>query len=252
MWDSPRLLNAAANGLFALALALLAYGGGRLLIESRAFPLRTVRVQGELQHVAQADVVRALQGKVRGTFFTADLEGIGGLFRTIPWVRRADVRRQWPDLLEVTLEEHVVLARWGQGKDAPLVNTHGELFTARSDATLPLFSGPAGAEGEIARRYEAFRGLLAPLELQPQRVALSPRFAWQLKLSNGLAVQLGRESDKDSLEDRLAKFAAAYPQTLGKLGRDIDYVDLRYPNGFALRVPESQKPDSRKSLGKRA
>ncbi len=252
MWDSPRLLNAAANGLFALALALLAYGGGRLLIESRAFPLRTVRVQGELQHVAQADVVRALQGKVRGTFFTADLEGIGGLFRTIPWVRRADVRRQWPDLLEVTLEEHVALARWGQGKDASLVNTHGELFTGRSDATLPLFSGPAGTEGEIAHRYQAFRGLLAPLELQPQRVALSPRFAWQLRLSNGLAVQLGRESDKDSLEDRLAKFVAAYPQTLGKLGRNLDYVDLRYPNGFALRVPDSQKHDFRKAVPNRA
>ncbi len=251
MWDSPRLLNAVANALFALAIALVVYGGGRALVESRAFPLRTVRVLGDLQQVGRPDVVHALQGKVEGTFFTADLDAISALFRAIPWVRRADIRRQWPDLLEVTLEEHVALARWGQGKDASLVNTHGELFTGRSDATLPLFSGPAGTEGEIARRYQAFRSLLAPLELQPQRVALSARFAWQLRLSNGLAVRLGRESEKDSLEDRLARFVAAYPQALGKLGRDLDYVDLRYPNGFALRVPDSSRPDFGKAQRKR-
>ncbi len=251
MWDSPRLLNAVANALFALALALLVYGAGRALIESRAFPLKTVRVLGDLHHVAQNDVVRALQGKVIGTFFTVDLETISGLFRTMPWVRRADVRRSWPDRLEVTLEEHVALARWGRDRDASLVNTHGELFAGRSDAELPLFSGPTGTEEEIARRYEAFRQLLGPLDLRPQAVALSPRFAWQLKLSNGLAVQLGRESEKDRLEERLARFVAAYPQTVARLGA-VDYVDLRYPNGFALRVPDQHKRESGNAARKRA
>jgi hypothetical protein len=52
MWDSPRLLNAAANGLLAVAFALLAYAGSRLLFESSAFPLRSARSarQGE-RHV---------------------------------------------------------------------------------------------------------------------------------------------------------------------------------------------------------
>ena len=251
MWDSPRLLNAAANTLFALALALVAYAGGRLLFESRAFPLRTVRVEGELQHVVHADVVRALQGKVSGTFFTVDLEAISRLFESIPWVRRAEVRRQWPDRLEVRIEEHLALARWGLAKESRLVNTHGEQFFGQSDAVLPLFSGPVGTESEIARRYKSFRGLLVPLALEPMQVALSPRFAWQLRLSNGLTVRLGRDSERDSLEDRLAKFAFAYPQTLGKMARSVDYVDLRYPNGFALRIPKLRSPGFRKPENKR-
>src|SRR5882672_6974903 len=81
VWDSPRLLNAAANALFVLAIALVVYGAGRALVESRAFPLRTVRVLGDLQQVGRPDVVHALQGKVEGTFFTADLDAISALFR---------------------------------------------------------------------------------------------------------------------------------------------------------------------------
>lgn len=251
MWDSPRLLNATANALIAVALALLAYAGLRVLFESPAFPLRTVRVDGDLRHVAHADVVRALQGKVAGTFFTVDLEAISALFEGIPWVRRAEVRRQWPDRLEVRIEEHVALARWGQGRDSRLVNTYGELFSGRTDAVLPLFSGPEGTEGEVTRRYASFRGLLAPLALEPRQVALSPRLAWQLKLSNDLTMQLGRESERDSLEDRLAKFVAAYPQTLGKMRHGPEYVDLRYPNGFALRIPDYLRSESRRAAGKR-
>ena len=41
---------------------------------------------------------------------------------------------------------------------------------------------------------------------------------------------------------RLARFVAFYPQTLGHLNRRLEYVDLRYPNGFALRVPEIMHP----------
>lgn len=251
MWDNPRLLNAAANALLAVAFAGFAYVGLRLVSESSAFSLRTVRVGGDLNHVARADVARALQGKVSGTFFTVDLELISTLFRSVPWVRRAEVRRQWPDSLEVTIEEHVALGRWGQGKDQ-LVNSHGELFFGRGEPVLPLLSGPAGTEGEVARRYLSFRELLAPLALEPRQVALSSRLAWQIRLSNGLIVQLGHDSDRDnSLEERLEKFVSVYPETVGKMAGRAQYVDLRYPNGFAVRVPEGRKTDSVKTARKR-
>ena len=43
----------------------------------------------------------------------------------------------------------------------------------------------------------------------------------------------------------------SYPQTLGKMARSVDYVDLRYPNGFALRIPEFRNPGFRKLENKR-
>lgn len=251
MWDSPRLANAAAGALAALAFALLAFAGGRVLIESPAFVLRTIVIEGDLERVQRREIIDALQGRLRGTFFTVDLEAVRSLFEGIPWVRRAELRRKWPDCLEVRIEEQVALARWGQGKKAQLVNAQGELFRGESDSPLPALAGPAGTEGDVARRFLAFRALLAPLGLEPQQVLLSSRMAWQLKLSNGLTIQLGRDSDRDQVEERLARFVSVFPQTPAMSRQRFDYVDLRYPNGFALRATEAPRTASPKPQHKR-
>jgi len=251
MWNNTRFLNLAANAMFVLALGLGAYIAIRVLLTSPAFPLRAIYIQGDLHRVTRGEILGALQGRVKGTFFSADLDAIRALFEGVPWVRRAQVRRLWPDRLEVQIEEHVALARWGQPRESRLVNTFGEPFSGTSDAKLPLFSGPAGTEGEITRRYMAFRQLLTPLGLEPTQIQLNSRLAWQLKLSDGLTVQLGRDSEKDRIEDRMTKFVSVYPQTLGKFPRRLDYVDLRYPNGFALRIPENRTSETRKAARKR-
>ena len=238
MWDEPRMLNGVANAIFVLAFALLAYAAGAALAHSPAFLLRVIRVEGDLGHVSRGQIVDALQGRVRGTFFTVDLEAIRSAFEAIPWVRRAEVRRHWPDRLDVRLEEHVALARWGQQSDGLLVDTHGDVFAGHSDAALPILAGPPGSEREVARRYAQFRALLEPLALDPLTVTLSQRSSWQLRLSNGLAVQIGRDSEKDPVRERFERFVDLYPQTLGRRGHRFEYVDLRYRSGFALRVPE--------------
>jgi len=124
VWNNPRLTNAAASVLYAVALGLAGYAAVRFVAESPAFPLKTIVVEGNLRHVARGDIVSALQGRVTGTFFNVDLEFIRALFEGLPWVRHAEVRRGWPDRLEVRIEEHVAIARW-PGREPRLVNTHG-------------------------------------------------------------------------------------------------------------------------------
>lgn len=235
MWNNARLLNAVASLLVALAVLVFLFAGTELLLRSPLFPLREVTVTGDLARTPRAAVERAAQGRIGGNFFAADLTQVRAGFEQLPWVRRVDVRRIWPDRLEVRLEEHRALARWG---DAGLVNTFGERFSGDTEARLPFFFGPAGTETEVTRRYRAFASILAPLESALERVVLTPRYAWQLRLENGLALELGRDAAEAAVESRLARFVAAYPATLGKLARRHEYVDLRYPNGFALRVPE--------------
>jgi len=256
MWGEPRLLNTATNALYALALVLVAYAAGTMLANSPAFPLRAIRVQGDLHHVSRGEIVEALQERISGTFFTVDVDAVRSMFQTMPWVRRAEVRRRWPDRLDVRLEEHAPLARWGQEAEGRLVNMQGEVFAGRvgagRNADLPQFAGPAGSEHEVARRYALFRELLAPLSLEPRAVALSQRQSWQVRLSNGLTVQLGRDSEKDTVRERLARFVEVYPRTLGRMSRRLDYVDLRYPNGFALRVPEIPPTEPPKPMRRKA
>ena len=252
MWDNHRILGAIANALFGIAAALVFCAAVWALAHSSAFPLRAVRVEGEFVHVTRESIAQSLRGRTGGGFFTVDLGAVRAGLKTNPWVRLAEVRRAWPDSLEVYLEERVAMARWGSPGDGRLVDTFGEIFRGDSDAALPSLAGPPGTERELTRRYVQFRELLTPLDVEPRAVTLSPRYAWQLRLSNGLAVQLGRESERQPVRERLGRFVAFYPQTLDRLGRSFEYVDLRYPNGFALRVRDSQHAGAPKTPRARA
>jgi cell division protein FtsQ len=247
MWDNPRLLNMAANGLIALAIVMLGFAGTQALLNSSLFPVREVTVLGQLTHTTRDDLEGATRGRVAANFFAIDLGAVRAGLEQISWVRRADVRRVWPDRIEVKLEEHVALARWG---DVALVNTYGERFAGQTEATLPIFAGPAHTEGEVTRRYRRYAELLGPLGSGLDRVILTPRFAWQLRLANGLSIELGRDLANDAAEARLVRFVAAYPQTLGRIARRHEYVDLRYPNGFSLRVTDFGRDGVQKEKAK--
>jgi cell division protein FtsQ len=226
-------LNLIAGAFVGVAAFAFAIVGGWLLLRSELFPVRQIEVKTALQRTTKAEIEAAVRNRVSGNFFAMSPAEVRAGLERLPWVRSASVRRIWPDRLEVALEEHAVLARWG---DDALINTHGERFSGKTDQALPLFVGPGGTELEVARRYARFAQLVAPLGAPLERVVLTPRFAWQLRLESGLNMMLGR--DADAAEERLRRFVAAYEITLGKMKRKHEYVDLRYPNGFALRVPE--------------
>ena len=231
MWDRPDILNLIANALYAAAAALAVYAGLVAGIQMSLFPLREVRVTAQPAHVSPEQIAAIVQRELRGNFFTIDLAAARAAFEKMSWVRSVEVRRQWPDRLDIAFEEHVPLARWGA---RALVNVQGEVFQGTYAGELPLFDGPEGTAKEIAIQYEYFRRSLASIGQTPAQVQISPRRAWQVKLASGLMLELGREH----VEARLARFISAYDRTLAQLGRKLDYVDLRYPNGFAVRIPE--------------
>ncbi len=234
MWHKPEILNAIASFLFATACVLAAYGVLQYVVRLPEFPLREVRVTGKLAHVTREQLEELVRREFRGNFFTLDLAAARAGLEKLPWVRGATVRRQWPDGIAVAIEEHVPLARWGTGA---LVNTHGELFAAAYDGELPLFVGPEGSAKEIAIQYDYFQRSLVAIGHRPVHVQLSARRAWQIRLDSGLVIELGRQR----IEPRLARFVAVYARTVGSLQRKLDYADLRYPNGFALRIPELKR-----------
>jgi cell division protein FtsQ len=231
VWDNPRRLNMLAGILVGVSLFIFAIAGLQLGVRSTLWPVREVTIQGELRHTLRSEIEAALYSRVHGNFFSVDVVQVRASLERLPWVRRASVRRVWPDRLEATLEEHQALARWGENG---LVNTFGERFPGATKERLPQFSGPRGSESEVTRRYARFRDIVAPLGTSVEEVILSPRLAWQLRLGNGVRLALGR--DADAAEARLARFVQAAARGVSR----YDYVDLRYPNGFALRVQETK------------
>ena len=238
MWDKPETLNSIANALYAVAFMAALYAAVVLAAQLPIFPLREVRIVGDAQFIARTDVEAIVARELRGNFFTIDLARTRKSFEALAWVRKADLRRHWPDRLEVRVEEHVPLARWGtQG----LVNTQGEIYVAAYEGTLPVFSGPAGSAKEMAIQYAYFRRSLEPIGREPVQVIVSARRAWTLRLDSGLTLELGRAD----LEDRLGRFVQNYSHAVALLGRRMNHVDLRYSNGFAVRVPELARAEAK-------
>jgi cell division protein FtsQ len=233
MWDRPDLLNSAASALYGLGVLLALIVATAFTLRLPVFALREIRLESSPAHVTREEVERRMRGAIRGNFFTLDLESIRTSFMRMPWVRNVELRRRWPDRLDVTLEEHVPLAQWAP---AALVNTHGEVFKAPYTGPLPVFVGPEGAAKEMAIQYEFFRRGLSSIGRRPAELLVSPRRAWRLKLENGVTVELGREH----IEARFTRFVATYERMLEMLDHEIQYVDLRYANGFAVRVPSTR------------
>ena len=260
MWDSPRLLNLVSAVIASLALAAFVAGAAALAARRPAFALKSIRIEPmtfgavvdttaaapSFRHVKAATIraqaLSTIAASTTGNFFTVDLEAVRRAFESVAWVRRAQVRREWPNRLVVRLEEHQVLGSWDDGR---LVNTFGELFTANPAEAeedvreLPEFAGPEGSERDVASRYVDFRSWFSRLSLVPDQVTLSPRYAWTVHFDNGtdsgLTVDLGRERDGNTVPERVVRLLNAWPSVTARWPKPT-LIDLRYPNGFALRA----------------
>jgi cell division protein FtsQ len=158
-------------------------------------------------------------------------------------VQQAEVRRRWPDALDLVLEERVAAARWHRADgEMRLVDVNGEVFATASDQDLPTFTGPDDSAALMLERYREFSALLASGKYKIAAVTLSDRQAWQMTLDDGLIIELGRDEAKLGLRARMQRFATWYPLALKQSYLNhAATVDMRYPNGFAVRLQESER-----------
>jgi cell division protein FtsQ len=248
MWDDAKQLNAVAAALALAAGLALAWGVVAWALRQPPFEFREVVVHGTLERANAAHLEAAIREELTGTFFTMNLDRSRVALSRVPWVRNVALRRQWPRRLDVTIEEHLPVARWN---DAGLVNAQGEVFVADYNGDLPQFDGPDGNAAQLTARYREWSEALAPLALTLERIRLSPRGGWRLSAKGAggaLAIELGREEPTA----RLAQFVGVYERTidaLARAGTRVEQVDLRYRNGFAARVPGFQERAPKKSGG---
>ena len=249
---SPELaahpLTQVARVLTWGALALLAYGAIAWVGAQPWFALRNFEVKTPVAHVTEAQIRLVAERQVRGTFFTVDLEAVRESLEKLPWVREARVERRWPDTLVVSLTEHVPLARWN---DDALVSAAGEVFVAADSAKLPRLSGPEESSDEVIDAYRRHQAALQSTGMRISELRLSPRRAWRIRLDNGMQLALGREQT----DARLARFVELYPRLFAAPPAPASAqdgaaavavvpaaVDLRYPDGFAVRMPGGVSP----------
>lgn len=200
---------------------------------SRFFPIRTVRVYG-VNRIDHEDVKSRLAPLVNNGFFAVNVEYIRDRLTQLPWVQTLSVRRVWPDQIELSVVEKKPIAHWNAES---LLSEAGELFspgTSSIPSRLPQFLGPSGQQLFVYRNFKDFNRILSPLHAKISTLELTPYFTWKITLNNGMTMQIGH---KDILT-RLSHFVKVYPKIVGSREGEIEYIDLRYPNGVAVRWKE--------------
>ena len=228
-WPRAGRIAGAIAAIVAVAM-LLALGLDQ--------PVRSFVIDGPFQRVAAVEVQQAGLGALKGGFVRADLDKVRKAVEALAWVDRARVQRLWPDRIRIEIVEQQAAARWGEDG---LLNTRGELFAEgvrHPPPELPRLNGPAGTEWQVAQRYLAIQGRLSGLGLQVAGLRLDARGAWELDLSTGVTVRLGRRQ-VDERMDRFVQFSA--PVIAGRAA-EIRYVDMRYSNGFSIGWRGNRKP----------
>lgn len=228
LWDNAAALKRLYRWLYACVLLCLLGALGMWVVNSPYFPIKQVKVATPLQRVSAAQVQGIVTHYLHGNIFKADVNSAQTALTKLPWVAKAGVKRLWPDTVELSITERQPVARW---HNSQLVDDQGNVFTAPTNEAFPVLTGDTASAKQMVTQLDTFEELLRPTGLHIAQLAFSDRSAWTLVLNNGITVRLGRDDE----QKRLQHFVWAWPRVLRDQAANIDYVDMRYRDGFALR-----------------
>ena len=233
-WD-VRVTNATAAVFAAVAALVLLSVLAMWVARQPAFALRAIYLEGDVARNGVQTIRANAAPRLSGNFFSVNLAASRAAFESLPWVRKAVVRRVFPNRLAVRLEEHRPAAFWGDAGDQ-IVNTFGEVFQANPgdvDDELPTFEGPAGSAALMLALHERLSPIFAPERVA--ELSLSGRGSWRLRLDDGASIELGRGS-VDEIAARTERFVATVAQVAQRHGSTLVHADLRHRDGYALRL----------------
>jgi cell division protein FtsQ len=236
-----RLMQATANAVFVVVALAACAAAALWAARLPAFSIKAIRVEGEVNRNSESTIRANAVHRLAGSFLTLDLQKSRAAFESVPWVRHAVVRREWPMRLAVRLEEHRPLAMWAMadGNDR-LVNSFGEVFEANigdvEDDGLPTLEGPEGSALPMLSLLQKLGPVIQPLNAGDiDRLALSARGSWRITLERRAVIELGRGSEAEVVE-RTRRFVATMPRVEAQYQRRLEYADLRHADGFAVRL----------------
>lgn len=237
-----RLMNLTASAMFGGVIVLVLVVVSWWAVRHPAFSIARIVVEGELVHNNAVTLRANVAPHLTGNFFTIDLMDARRAFEQVPWVREAEVRRDFPNSLRVLLHEHEAQAYWGPDTGTAMVNTMGEVFEANLGELerdgLPRLSGPDGTAPEVLRMFYALEPTFAALNREVDELLWRNRGSWLLVLDNGARVELGGGTPEEVLQrtQRFVRTLAQVTQQYQRTADALESADLRYPEGYALRL----------------
>ena len=213
-------------------------------------PVEHVAIEGEFENLATNDMQARVVDVLSGGYFTVNLVIIREALLSLPWVEEVSVRRQWPSGLVIRVTEKQAVAYWGADS---LISNKGEMFTPRSlkhEKLMLQLEGPAGLHNKVWQFAAQVSMQLQALGLQTEKVTLDERRAWRIFVANDIQhaatgkhlveINLGKADTAQRLQRFISVFAMRNAPEL----TNVQVVDMRYPNGFAMRPVNKKEKDA--------
>ena len=235
-------MNAAALALAFVFLVVSAVIALSWVLNSPRFAIQSIVVGGDVQRNNALTIKANVTPKLAGSFFTMDLSRARQAFEAVPWVRSANVRREFPNRLKVLLQEHHAVALWGTESESRMLNSFGEIFDANQGEVehenLPRLTGPDGMAKTVWAVYASLKPAFENLDIEIDQLELSGRGTWQIRTDTGAQVLIGRGSEQE-LKERVNVFLSTLTRVAARYGRKpeaLESADLRHADGYSLRL----------------
>ncbi|NVJ51575.1 MAG: FtsQ-type POTRA domain-containing protein [Gammaproteobacteria bacterium] len=189
-----------------------------------------VEIVGQAEFVNPAELEAFLKERIDSSFFSLDVLEASKVIESFPWVKSVQARKQWPNLLQVSLDEH---QPWLNLNNEHLISKEGVMFTPdniEQFEQLPLLKGKFGKIEDLLSMYHFFSEQMPDNDFRIVELEYSAISGWQMLLENNIALFLG---NKD-LSERLERFLVVIEAIDVKKQKLINYLDMRYQSGVAV------------------
>ena len=222
----------AQRGMIRKIIFLIAFLGILLSVFSLINQKITeIQYMTEIKRVSLDDL-KAVSSKIYNQgFLQINLSQIKDEIETINWVKNASIERRWPDQVNIFIEEEDIIGRWN---NQSIMNSKGSLFNL-NEQTLPSglieFYGPDGQQEILFKKYLVFSEELTTRGILIEGMKLDFKGSWSITIRPGVTIRLG----KDYVSERFDRFLMIWDESLLDNLAVIEYIDLRYTEGFSIK-----------------
>jgi len=249
------LAVAAITALLAVAT------GGWLAIDRQ---IRVVKVEGPLAASEAAEIRSSIEEVLNGRLLSLDVSKLRKRVMELSWPGGVSVRKVWPDTVVIRVSRRTVVARWAE---AGYLTPAGEIVsTPNGPLDVPVFECALSTPRQAMEAHRYLQYMAEDAGLVISRLSENRLGEWQLEFSypgagaHSMEYPAGLELDlagptvmlgAGGLRDRMERFLEAWSRLPMERVNRVDYVDLRYGTGVAVRwrEPDVQQAETSRAAG---
>ena len=234
--------------LIPCAIVAGVLAGGYHLLDQ---PIKTVMVRGEFTDSERTTIAQTLKPELDEGILSIELDDLRTAMQDLPWAKQLNVKRIWPDTIEVIMHRATPIARWGEDG---YVSPSGDLLTLDEDYPgLPTLHVAVDSPVDALSQFRLLDQIFQRARLNITELNQSSLGEWEVLLqrapdpdANEMAISQTNQRPlrvylgSQDINARGYRFLKFYRRVLEQDNRVVDYIDARYSSGIAVRyVPDA-------------